>query len=156
MDILTGSDDDLINDIDIGLEFQRDSHHMHSIPRRRYSAETIVTYCLQALLSHSTIESHCRKMIDFSCLPIFQKIVNEFPNSPIIKSIIGKIIANMSLFSETHFSIWQSGWVGLLAQWKQSPNLLVRIVCLALDHFYILTSLCIFRSPCLPQKLFAI
>jgi hypothetical protein len=28
-----GSDDDVINDIDIDLEFQRDSHHMHTIPR---------------------------------------------------------------------------------------------------------------------------
>ena len=28
-----GSDDDTINDIDIDLEFQRDSHHMHTIPR---------------------------------------------------------------------------------------------------------------------------
>ena len=28
-----GSDDDTIRDIDIDLEFQRDSHHMHTIPR---------------------------------------------------------------------------------------------------------------------------
>jgi hypothetical protein len=28
---------------------------------------------------------------------------------------------------ETHKSIFSSGWVGILAQWKQSPNLLITL-----------------------------
>jgi hypothetical protein len=43
--------------------------------RRRYSLETIVEYCLQALLSHSTLESHCKKMMTTPMLPLFVKII---------------------------------------------------------------------------------
>ena len=89
--------------------------------------ETIVVYCLQALLSHSTIESHCTKMLATPCLPLFVRLVEEFPHNSKIKSIIGKILANMSLFASTHKAIYSSGWVGILAQWKQSPNLLVTL-----------------------------
>ena len=89
--------------------------------------ETIVVYCLQALLSHSTIESHCMKMLATPCLPLFVRLVEEFPHNSKIKSIIGKILANMSLFASTHKAIYSSGWVGILAQWKQSPNLLVTL-----------------------------
>ena len=95
--------------------------------RRRYSIETIVEYCLQALLSHSTLQSHCMRMLTTPCLPLFVKLVEEFPNNSRIKSIIGKILANMSLFPETHKALFSSGWVGILARWKQSPNLLVTL-----------------------------
>ena len=39
----------------------------------------------------------------------------------------GKIIANISLHEETHEAVFRSGWVGILAAWKQDPNLLVTL-----------------------------
>lgn len=71
--------------------------------RHRYSLETIVEYCLQALLSHSTVESHCNTMLRTPMLPLFVRIVNEFPCNAKIKSVIGKILANMSLFPGEKF-----------------------------------------------------
>ncbi len=37
-------------------------------------------------------------MLTTPCLPLFVKLVEEFPNNSKIKSVIGKILANMSLF----------------------------------------------------------
>ena len=39
----------------------------------------------------------------------------------------GKILANISLHEETHEAVFRSGWVGILAAWKQDPNLLVTL-----------------------------
>ena len=39
----------------------------------------------------------------------------------------GKIVANISLHEETHEAVFRSGWVGILAAWKQDPNLLVTL-----------------------------
>ena len=39
----------------------------------------------------------------------------------------GKIIANISLFPETHDILFKSGWVGILAKWTRDTNLLVRL-----------------------------
>ena len=44
-------------------------------------------------------------------LPLLTRIADEFPENMRLKSIIGKIIANISLFPETHKFIFSSGWV---------------------------------------------
>ena len=44
-------------------------------------------------------------------LPLLARIADEFPENMRLKSIIGKIIANISLFPETHKFLFSSGWV---------------------------------------------
>jgi hypothetical protein len=47
-----------------------------------------------------------------------------------VKKIIlfpGKIIANISLFPETHSTLFSSGWVGILAEWARNSNLLISL-----------------------------
>jgi hypothetical protein len=47
-----------------------------------------------------------------------------------VKKIIlfpGKIIANISLFPETHSTLFCSGWVGILAEWARNSNLLISL-----------------------------
>eukprot|EP00095_Tigriopus_kingsejongensis_P002615 snap_masked-scaffold1452_size40707-processed-gene-0.5 protein:Tk02615 transcript:snap_masked-scaffold1452_size40707-processed-gene-0.5-mRNA-1 annotation:"protein serac1" len=122
-----GTDEALTHDSDLDHEFQRDSHHWVSLPRTQYSEKTAVQYCLQALLSHSILHSHCQSMLQSGLLPVLTKIVREYPHDAKLKSLIGKILANISLHEDCHEAIFASGWVGLLARWKQDPNLLVTL-----------------------------
>lgn len=119
------ADDDSLWDSDISFEFHRESHHIHSIPRSQISQETLVEYCLQALLSHSTVDSHCTYLLE-AC-PLFSKLLKIHPDNPRIKSLIGKILANISLHEENHDFLFRTGWVGVLAKWKQDPNLLISL-----------------------------
>ena len=89
--------------------------------------ETLVEYCLQALLSHSTVVDQCQVIIDSKTLQVLTLVVQAYPHNPRIKSIIGKILSNISLHPEFHKAIFQSGWVGLLANWKQHENLLISL-----------------------------
>jgi len=114
-------------DSDISSEFHRESHHIHSIPRPRISQETLLEHCLQALLSHSTVEEQCRILMESPTLPLFSRIVSAHPENARIKSLIGKILSNISLHPQLHSYIFKAGWVGILAAWKQSPSLLVSL-----------------------------
>lgn len=90
------SEDEIIEDVDLDTEFQRDSHHWLSTPRRRFSQRHLVEFCLQALLSHSTVDSHCKEMVfKCHCLPVFAKLIEEYQDRPKIKSLVGKILANI-------------------------------------------------------------
>jgi pimeloyl-ACP methyl ester carboxylesterase len=121
-----GADDESLWDSDISFEFHRESHHIHSIPYRpQISQETLIEHCLQALLSHSTVESHCKHLLQ-AC-PLFSKILKNHPENPRIKSLIGKILANICLHEEHHDFLFRTGWVGVLAAWKQDPNLLISL-----------------------------
>merc|ERR1719383_934378 len=112
-------------DSDISHEFFRESHHMHSIPRPQISQERLIEYCLQALLSHSTVEEQCKELVQ--SLPLFNLVLQAHPNNPRIKSLIGKILANISLHQVHHSNLFRNGWVGILATWKQDPNLLISL-----------------------------
>jgi len=116
-----------VYDSDISFEFHRESHHIHSIPRPVISQELMIEYCLQALLSHSTISEQCQVIVESLTLPLLTLVCEAFPDNVRIKSIIGKILSNISLHPEYHRAVWQAGWVGLLAEWKQDPNILVSL-----------------------------
>lgn len=114
-------------DLDMDLEFHRESHHIHSIPRPRVSQETLIEHCLQALLSHSTVAEQCSVLMESLTLPILTRVCQAYPDNARIKSLIGKILSNISMHPAHHRAIFLSGWVGVLAAWKQSPNLLVSL-----------------------------
>ena len=122
-------EDDFVQDDDLNVEFHRDTHLIMELPmRNRHSVKQVIEYCLVAILSHSTIKSHCQNLVEnTNLLPLLLRIAQDFPDNLRLISLIGKIIANISLFSETHQSIYASGWVGVLAQWVRNPNILISL-----------------------------
>lgn len=124
-DYLARGDEEEMMDDDISTEFFRDSHHIHSIPRPQVSQSDLIEHCLQALLSHSTVEGQVPLLLN--SLPLFNMVIKEHPNNPRIKSLIGKIISNICLHPQYHQTLFRNGWVGILAGWKQDPNLLVSL-----------------------------
>ena len=122
-------EDDFVDETDLDEEFHRDTHLMMQIPaRNRFSIAQVLEYSLIAILSHSTLQSHCQILAQqTNLLPLLIRIAQEYPNHLRLRSLIGKILANMSLFPETHEIIFASGWVGLLAEWNRDSNLLVSL-----------------------------
>ena len=78
-------------------------------------------------MSHSTVVDQCQVIIDSMTLEVLTRVIQAYPDNHRILSIIGKIISNISLHPEFHKAIFQSGWVGLLAAWKQDENLLISL-----------------------------
>ena len=60
-------EDDFVQDTDLNSEFHRDTHLIMDLPKRnRHSIRQVIEYCLVAILSHSTIQSHCQNLVKTS------------------------------------------------------------------------------------------
>ncbi len=125
---LENCEDDRDLDNDLEIHFQRDSHHMTSIPTRRFSSEErLVELSLLALLGQSSSERPEVLVKKAKILPVLSRICREHPNNPMIKSLIGKIIANLCLSKETHLDVFASGWIRKLSEWRRHSNLLISL-----------------------------
>jgi hypothetical protein len=102
---LRRGDAEALMDSDISDEFFRESHHLHTIPTPQIDEETLIENCLQAMLSHSTVEEQCTHILE--ALPLFNMILKAHPNNPRIKSLLGKILANLSLHKQHHLNLYR-------------------------------------------------
>jgi len=114
-------------DTDISSSFHRDSHHLRSIPGPSLSTETIVEHCLQALLSHSTVEVQCRTLTQTAALPLLSRLADTFPHNTRLSSLTGQILANICQHCDLVEAVWRGGWVSRLAAWRSSPELSVSL-----------------------------
>ena len=108
-------------DTDISSSFHRESHHLRSIPGPSLTTETIVENCLQALLSHSTVEEQCHVITQHTlALPLLYRLAETFPHNSKLSSLIGQILANICQHDQLLEAVWRAGWVRSLAAWRTS------------------------------------
>ncbi|KAM6460766.1 protein SERAC1 isoform 1-T1 [Liasis olivaceus] len=87
-------------------------------------AKTVELFCLQALVEHSKIPSHCNKIESNRGLQLLQKLYHLRRDSPKIQRSIIHIIGNMALDERLHASITRAGWVSVLAAMMKSPRVM--------------------------------
>ncbi|XP_043075119.1 protein SERAC1 isoform X1 [Puntigrus tetrazona] len=87
-------------------------------------SEKVETFCLQALVQHSKVQSHCDHIVANGGLQLLQRVYQLRRDSPKIQRNIVRIIGNLTLNESLHTSIVQSGWVAVLAEMIQSPHIM--------------------------------
>ncbi|XP_067398584.1 protein SERAC1 isoform X2 [Emydura macquarii macquarii] len=87
-------------------------------------SETVELFCLQALVQHSKVSTHCDKMEANGGLQLLQRIYQLRNNSAKIQRNIIRIIGNMALDERLHASIVCAGWVPILAKAMKSPHVI--------------------------------
>ncbi|XP_072783083.1 protein SERAC1 isoform X3 [Taeniopygia guttata] len=87
-------------------------------------SETVELFCLQALVQHSKISSHCEKIEAKGGLQLLQRIYQLRKDSAKIQRNIIRIIGNMALDERLHSSIVRAGWVSVLAEVMKSPHII--------------------------------
>ncbi|XP_032784343.2 protein SERAC1 [Daphnia magna] len=80
----------------------------------------IVELYLQALLQLSTTLECSHLMVQNGLLLILWRIANMFDKEVVLTTLCANIVANISLFPQFHHQIFQSGWLGLLAEFLGS------------------------------------
>ncbi|XP_043919197.1 protein SERAC1 [Protopterus annectens] len=86
--------------------------------------EKVESFCLQALVEHSKVPSHCNKMVKNGSLQLLQKIYRLRRDSQKIQRNIVRIIGNLALHEHLHPAIIQSGWISLLVEMMKSPHII--------------------------------
>ncbi|CAG03599.1 unnamed protein product, partial [Tetraodon nigroviridis] len=87
-------------------------------------SEKVESFCLQALVQHSTVQSHCDHIVAKGGLQLLQRMYQLRPDSLKIQRNIARIIGNLALHESIHQAIGQSGWVSVLAEMLQSPHIM--------------------------------
>ncbi|XP_075940643.1 protein SERAC1 [Anarhichas minor] len=87
-------------------------------------SEKVESFCLQALVQHSKVQSHCDHIVANGGLQLLQRIYQLRRDSLKIQRNIVRIIGNLALNESVHQAISQSGWVSALAEMVQSPHVM--------------------------------
>ncbi|XP_074920176.1 protein SERAC1 isoform X4 [Chelonoidis abingdonii] len=87
-------------------------------------SETVELFCLQALVQHSKVSTHCDKIEANGGLQLLQRIYQLRNDSAKIQRNIIHIIGNMALDERLHSSIVRAGWVSILAEAMKSPHVI--------------------------------
>ncbi|XP_048344048.1 protein SERAC1 isoform X2 [Sphaerodactylus townsendi] len=86
--------------------------------------DTVELFCLQALVQHSKIPTHCDKIESHGGLQLLQKLYQLRKDSAKIQRSIIHIIGNMALDERLHSSIFRAGWVSVLAEVMKSQRIM--------------------------------
>ncbi|XP_034555113.1 protein SERAC1 [Notolabrus celidotus] len=87
-------------------------------------SEKVESFCLQALVQHSKVQSHCDHIVANGGLQLLQRVYQLRRDSLKIQRNIVRIIGNLALNEGVHQAIAQSGWVSVLAEMMQSPHVM--------------------------------
>ncbi|KAF6116067.1 serine active site containing 1 [Phyllostomus discolor] len=85
---------------------------------------TVEMFCLEALVRHSEIPTHCDKIEAFGGLQLLQRLYRLHKDSPSVQRNILRVVGNMALNERLHPTIVRSGWVSLLAEAVKSPHVM--------------------------------
>uniref|UniRef100_A0A4W3IFY7 Protein SERAC1 n=1 Tax=Callorhinchus milii TaxID=7868 RepID=A0A4W3IFY7_CALMI len=86
--------------------------------------EKVESFCLQALVKHSKVPSHCEQIVSNGGLQLLQKIYQLRKDSQKIQRNVLRTIGNLTLHEPLHSAIVQSGWIAILAEVMKSPNII--------------------------------
>lgn len=87
-------------------------------------SEKVESFCLQALVQHSKVQSHCDYIVKNGGLHLLQRVYQLRKDSLKIQRNIVRIIGNLAINENVHQAIVQSGWVSVLAEMLQSPHIM--------------------------------
>ncbi|XP_006868541.1 PREDICTED: protein SERAC1 [Chrysochloris asiatica] len=85
---------------------------------------TIETFCLEAIVKHSEIPTHCEKIEANGGLQLLQRLYQLYRDCPKVKRNIMRVIGNMALNEHLHPAIVSSGWVSLMAEAMKSQQIM--------------------------------
>ncbi|XP_077910639.1 protein SERAC1 isoform X3 [Halichoerus grypus] len=85
---------------------------------------TVEMFCLEALVKHSEISTHCDKIEANGGLQLLQRLYQLHKDCPTIQRNIMRIIGNMALNEHLHSTIVRSGWVSILAEAMKSHRIM--------------------------------
>lgn len=89
-----------------------------------YPSATVEMFCLEALVKHSEISTHCDKIEANGGLQLLQRLYQLHKDCPKVQRCIMRVIGNMALNEHLHSTIVRSGWVSILAEAMKSLDIM--------------------------------
>ncbi|XP_058291614.1 protein SERAC1 isoform X2 [Hylobates moloch] len=85
---------------------------------------TVEMFCLEAIVKHSEISTHCDKIEANGGLQLLQRLYRLHKDCPKVQRNIMRVVGNMALNEHLHSSIVRSGWVSIVAEAMKSHHIM--------------------------------
>ncbi|XP_046995255.1 protein SERAC1 isoform X2 [Schistocerca americana] len=85
--------------------------------------DELIHICVQNLLHHSAIEDNAKDIVSEGALPLLIGVYRHFLNDREVVIALAKLLSNISFYKEHLNDIFQTGWIGILAQWSRDPDI---------------------------------
>ncbi|XP_007943469.1 protein SERAC1 [Orycteropus afer afer] len=85
---------------------------------------TAETFCLEAIVKHSEIPTHCDQIEALGGLQLLQRLYQLYRDCPKVQRNIMRVLGNMALNERLHPAILHSGWVSLMAEAMKSQQIM--------------------------------
>ncbi|XP_049812360.1 protein SERAC1 isoform X2 [Schistocerca nitens] len=85
--------------------------------------DELIHICVQNLLHHSAIEDNAKDIVLEGALPLLIGVYRHFLNDREVVIALAKLLSNISFYKEHLNDIFQTGWIGILAQWSRDPDI---------------------------------
>ncbi|XP_049780826.1 protein SERAC1 isoform X3 [Schistocerca cancellata] len=85
--------------------------------------DELIHICVQNLLHHSAIEDNAKDIVSEGALPLLIGVYRHFLNDREVVIALAKLLSNISFYKEHLNDIFQTGWIGILAQWSREPDI---------------------------------
>ncbi|MBZ3871296.1 Protein SERAC1 [Sciurus carolinensis] len=85
---------------------------------------TVEMFCLEAIVKHSEIPTHCDKIEANGGLQLLQRLYQLHRDCPKVQRNIMRIIGNMALNEHLYSTIVHSGWVSIMAEALKSRHIM--------------------------------
>ncbi|XP_012880038.1 PREDICTED: protein SERAC1 [Dipodomys ordii] len=85
---------------------------------------TVEMFCLEAIVKHSEIPSHCDQIEAQGGLQLLQRLHYLYRDCPNVQRNIMRIVGNMALSERLHAPIVRSGWVSIMAEALKSQQIM--------------------------------
>ncbi|XP_033619188.1 protein SERAC1 isoform X2 [Fukomys damarensis] len=85
---------------------------------------TVEMFCLEAIVKHSEISTHCDNIEAYGGLQLLQRLYQLHKDYPKVQRNIMRVIGNMALNEHLHSAIVRSGWVSIMAEALKSQHIM--------------------------------
>uniref|UniRef100_A0A2R9AMG5 Protein SERAC1 n=1 Tax=Pan paniscus TaxID=9597 RepID=A0A2R9AMG5_PANPA len=107
------------SDLQISFFLVKQKYYFGEVP-----SATVEMFCLEAIVKHSEISTHCDKIEANGGLQLLQRLYRLHKDCPKVQRNIMRVIGNMALNEHLHSSIVRSGWVSIMAEAMKSPHIM--------------------------------
>ncbi|PNF22236.1 Protein SERAC1 [Cryptotermes secundus] len=93
------------------------------VPQARIRKDDILPLSIESLLHHSSIEDNAKDIVSLGGLPLIVNLCRHFEDDTDVTIKLVNLLANISVQDGMLHHFFVTGCIGLLAQWKQHPDI---------------------------------
>ncbi|XP_067008615.2 protein SERAC1 isoform X2 [Anabrus simplex] len=96
-------------------------------PTSFINRQDLLPVCVQTLTHHSSVMNSGRDIVKHGGLRLLMSVRRHCASEKEIQVLLANLIANISVNQDLLENLFQTGWIGVLAEWAQDPDIQISV-----------------------------